>query len=367
MHKRIRAGPQPWTPVADAVAQQMARGRSVAPLLGSKPGFRGAIGFLALGLLGGAAPAAAGLHPVWPVLDEVVIASRAQAAWGGGAVEVIADPGDFNDWYLLRQAVDPARLPRADRAWLGRRVEVRLADGRACPARVAELHLVAGAAPTPRQEREYRALLERHPTPRGPAYRRWLRRLWAASQPVLVASTEPSCPRGRWAWDEQAGVTAYAVRQPVPRGSPLDRAALAAFRALAEYRAIQARWERARRSRRSSATWDTVDGDPVVWRFTLPTTTLAVVGAGVARSLTGLEAELGAVWEMRGSAGAPVLVLRHGQEARPRALEAIAALEGGSELAFLEHFDGRDRRGSRILRETARGRLREDRSARCPY
>jgi hypothetical protein len=327
---------------------------------------RGPILFLVLCLVDSIAAGAAEIHPVWPVLDDIVIASRAPAAWGAGAVEVIADPGDFNDWYLLRQAVDPARLPSADRAWLGRRVEVRLADGRACGARVAELHLVAAAAPTPRQEREYRALLERNPTPQGPRYRRWVRRLWVASHPVLVASTEPSCPQGRWAWNEETGVTAYAARQPVPRGSPLDRAALAAFRALPEYRAIQARWARARRGPRPSIPWDSVDGDPAVWRFPLPTTMLVVVGAGVARSSTGLEAELGAIWEVRGSASAPLLALRHCQEARPRALEAGVALPGETGLAFLERFQGRDR-GTRILRESARGRLHADRSAQSPY
>ncbi|MBX7195096.1 MAG: hypothetical protein K1X94_23785, partial [Sandaracinaceae bacterium] len=208
------------------------------------------------------------IHSVWPTLDEIVLA-EAPSRWGTGPVEVVADPSDANSWFLLARAIDTERVPAALQRWIGRRVEIGLADGRVCSSTVTSLRLVAVGAPDAREERAYTRIAVDEPSPEGPLHERFARTLWPRSQAFVVASTEPGCARGRWAWPLDAAVAAHALPEPVAPDTPLHQAAWAAFRALPAHARIQLAWARSPARLTRSAQWDAVEGPPIVRRFTV--------------------------------------------------------------------------------------------------
>lgn len=249
----------------------------------------------------------------------VVLSSGAREDWSHGELRSVerAPPGVLQ---VLRDA-DGARLPAALAQRQGQAVRVFDADGRACESRVARLAVRAAITP-------HFSMAEAASDGTAPDPARLNREVWALSEAQgrqLVGVLEPPC-EGLFALD------ASDVTPEIYRATPVEgderRAAIAAFRALPVYAAIQRRYEEETRSARP---WHE---DPTrhlldVWAFRPRTGPAQLVLAAEAGEYCG------------GFGGSASVVFGVGANGQLEPLGAFEGLRLGPQAAFDLDGDGR--------------------------
>jgi hypothetical protein len=261
--------------------------------------------------------------------DQVVIAD-AKRDWATGAITVEHAPSEHDTRLVMTRAVDPGRIPATARAWQGRKL-IAGRDGSTCASEVTGLHLLAVTEPASELGFWNGAI---DPLPARGA----VLSSWNGSHVWLVGELSDPC-LGR-TWVRAADLKPPAVAAPTVVSGPLRDRALAAFRALPAYRAVQARF-------RGAGEWDTgADGPDPVLRFDLSDRTLLahVASAHIGR----VDEQLLAVWELRDGAQ-PELKLRQiattvALPRSPLGLSFAMDLRGDGRMLFA--YTTRDSRGA---------------------
>src|SRR4051812_38699521 len=172
------------------------------------------------------------------LFDQVVIAD-ARRDWGTGAITVEHVPSERDVRLVMTRAIDPKRVSAAMRAWRGRKV-ITGRDASTCAAEVTGLRLLAVTEPG-RELGFWDGATDPLPA-RGAALA-----TWNGSHVWLVGELAGGC-LGR-TWVRAADLKVPAVAAPGEVTGPLRDQALAAFRALPAYRAVQTRF-------RGTGEWD---------------------------------------------------------------------------------------------------------------
>lgn len=247
------------------------------------------------------------------LLGQIVLSARPDPSWGTGPISLDLGPEERLDPVWLHQSVDERRLPANLLRWRGQAVEWIASDGIRCASTVSGFSLVGMKRWT--ESHPWWTELEEHNagknTPR-------FNKAWKRGAHYLVAHT--SMPPGRcyeagWA---RAAATAPPLTATIaevggrPQEHQLSDMVRAAFRALPAYREIQRRF-RARPSLLPprAAWWDAAYGSGGgVLAFRTPGRTLLYLKAtGPHGGQYGFD-RLFAIWELRGTAAQPQLVLR---------------------------------------------------------
>jgi hypothetical protein len=224
------------------------------------------------------------------LFDQVVI-SDAKRDWGTGAITVEHVPSERDARLVMTRKIDPARVPAAIRAWRGRKLIVGR-DASTCASEVTGLRLLAVTEPG--SELGFWTGATAPLPARGAALS-----TWNTSHVWLVGELSDPC-LGR-TWVRAADLKVPAVAAPSVVSGSLRDQALAAFRALPAYRAVQTRLV-------GAGEWDARDGDPrAVERFDLPDRTLLSHAAHLRDG--GLDEQLLVIWELR-DGPRPALTLR---------------------------------------------------------
>jgi len=214
------------------------------------------------------------------LFDKVVIA-EAKRDWGAGAITVEHVPSEHDTRLVMTRSVDPTRVPATMRAWQGRKL-VAGRDGSTCASEVTGLQLLAVTEPTSELGFWNGAA---DPLPARGA----VLSSWNDSHVWLVGELSDAC-LGR-TWVRAADLKVPATAAPSVVSGQLRDHALAAFRALPAYRAVQARF-------RGAGEWEAGESGPdPVLRFDLPERTLLthVASAHIGR----VDEQLLAIWELR--------------------------------------------------------------------
>lgn len=162
---------------------------------------------------------------------DLVLAQEAPPAWWGGPAAFIARGGD-GVWALERGAHEEA-LPHALRAWLGREVRLYGVAGEVCLARVDGFALRSEFTDYGSWDDELGAARDRAEQTPDEA--------WEDGGQLLLGTlttTRGDCEGARVAVD--ARHRPLTVLAPAPVDAALEARALAAFRALPEWRELQA-------------------------------------------------------------------------------------------------------------------------------
>lgn len=212
------------------------------------------------------------------LFDQVVIAD-AKRDWGTGPIKITSVPSEHDVRLVMTRAIDPRRVPAALQSWRGRKV-IAGRDAATCPSQVTGLHLLAVTEPETQSGFWDGAVA---PLPaRGPVLS-----IWNDSNVWLVGDLSDACLDRTWV--RAANLKIPAVAAPSVVSGPLRDEALAAFRALAAYRDVQARFQ-------GGGEWDAFDGLGPVLRFDLPGLTLISHAAHVHHEK--LDEQLLVIWEL---------------------------------------------------------------------
>ncbi len=271
--------------------------------------------------LGALAPPGERLKQAALVLGRrVVLSAETREEWASGKPR--AEPSPQASSVRVAHDVAVAKLPAELRAWVGRELQLVGAKGVLCKAKVARLELIG------RVDGLESSSLEDQ---------------WANASRLLVGVL--SLPKGCG-----GALFARAASLPAPRVFPaeapdaaLQRAALAAFRALPAYTKLQAdyrRWQKKHAPSSKAARWEEADGKLTVLRASSPALVSVSASAWVSGDKGGCQdafrASLFALFEVAPGGAAPRLSLR----SRPSAgisLTPLAAsdLDGDGRLELL--------------------------------
>ena len=250
------------------------------------------------------------------LFDRVVIAD-AKRDWGAGPISVVHVPSERDTRLVMTRAIDPKRVPGALRAWQGAKL-LAGRDGSTCTSEVGALHLLAVTEPGS-ELGFWNGATDPLPA-RGPVLA-----AWNGSHVWLAGELSDTCD-GR-TWVRAADLPVPATVAPRIESGPLHDQALAAFRALPAYRAVQARF-------RGTGEWDAgEDGLYPVLRFDLPGHTLVthVANARIGRA----DEQVLAIWDLSDGAQ-PELTLR-----QVATTAALPRLPVGLQFAMDLRGDGR--------------------------
>lgn len=215
-----------------------------------------------------------------------LLSATPDPAWATGAPSLLGTTG-------ATRGVVPSRLPRALRAWLGRRVTVLGAGGAMCETRLQRFVLRARITPELRTAEHWEGCADGPATP--PAA--MAADIWALSERsgrALVAEFSAPCKGALLAVDPDLPQPTIAA--PEPANAELGAELLSAFRRLPAYGAIQARFQAEHPERGGG--WDDHDARRSVSSLTLPGhAPLYFVSVAVGPGCASFSASLSAIWE----------------------------------------------------------------------
>ena len=257
--------------------------------------------------------------------DSALLSAHPDPNWAEG-------PPSLRGPEQVTRSVAVARLPKALRAWLGRRVKLLGVRGPVCETRLQRFALRAQITPDLRTAEHWEGCADGPPiAPQIIAEEVW--RLSASAGRSLVAEFSAPCKGALLAVDPDLPEPLIAA--PEPASAELGARALEAFRQLPAYLSIQARY-RAEHPDQDGA-WDDHDA-----RRTLSTVTLKghapllFVSVAAGSGCAGFSAGLSALWQ--GGLGGPASVLT-ALDAAPLTPRAAVDL-GGPEPSLLLGPDG---------------------------
>ena len=273
------------------------------------------------------APKSAPLSPLraqpglW-LADEssALISATPDPAWAEGPLTLAADGSSATRGVAL------TRLPKALRGWLGRPVKVLGASGAVCETRLQRFALRAKITPDPRTAEYWEGCAEGPAMPPETiAEEIW--RLSAVGGRTLIAEFSAPCKGALLAVDPN--LPAPAIAAPEPAAAEIGAAAMAAFRGLPAYVALQARF-RAEHPDLEGA-WDDRDARRSVSRLALPgKPELLFVSVETGSNCSGFSASLSALWEAGPNGPSKVLTAIDNYRLSPSAIVDLD--DGGSSL-----------------------------------
>jgi len=257
------------------------------------------------------------------VIDEgVIITTEVRDGWGRGPRSVtLGDP------VVVTQAVDPAKLPPALSAWAGRAVKLVTESGGSCDATVTALKLVGRVTPHFGTRQEWQDKKRR-----AAADEAWS--MAAAGGLTLVGELSAKCKGAVLA--RAASLPPLVVATPTAPDAALSKSALAAFRALKPWAALQAAWKSDGAGKKGGR-WDEQDGGPAVkaWKIAKggATRTFVSVSAIVQGGCAKWDGDLWGLFEVDGGGK---LLLRNdpGQITVEPTLAVDSDGDGAPELLF---------------------------------
>lgn len=249
-----------------------------------------------------------------------VVIAEAERDWGIGPITIEHAPSEHDSRLAMTRAIDPKRVPAALRAWRGRKLNAGLATP-PCIMEVTGLRVLAVNEPG-REDGFWDDVVDPLPA------RSVVLSTWNRSHAWLAGELSGDCIGRTWA--RSADLKAPAVAEASMVSGPLRDQALAAFRALPAYRAVQARF-------RGPGEWDAfAGGASSVDRFDLPDHTLLSHAAHVHDGQ--LDERLLVIWELR-DGSRPELKLRQiattaGLPRVPFGLNSAIDLRGDGHVLF---------------------------------
>jgi hypothetical protein len=231
--------------------------------------------------------------------DGVVLGSGFSGSFAGTPRLLARGPSDSYDVGL---SVDPGVLSKEARAWLGRSVTVYAKGGAECTGLVTRFELRVSSEPHFGMRQTWAGEAGgRKASPSQIA-----QEIWAtarADERFVVGVLDHEC-QGVWAV-ARASTFTQAVAPP----AALRAQALSAFKALAAYRELQARF--AQSASNPKQPWETFDGVlSVVEVRSSAESSLVVVAARAGVGCSGFGGNLSAVWKVSGAGSTPKLALR---------------------------------------------------------
>ncbi len=254
-----------------------------------------------------------------------LVSATPSRAWADGAATYTGHDSALRNVVLKR-------IPQSLRSWLGRPVRILGASGAVCDTRLQRFLLRAEVNPDPARAEVWEGCSE---TPHPPAL--IAEEIWRLAKPsglTLVAELATPCKGALLAVDPD--LPAPTMRAPQPASAELGERAFAAFRALAGYAVLQARY----RSQKPNAegAWDDHDARRSAWSLALPGHALVFVSveAGARCDFSG---SLSALWEADGPA-LTLLIAPEALDAHRLTPVAILDLDGSGEPSVLLGPDG---------------------------
>jgi hypothetical protein len=263
------------------------------------------------------APKSAPLSPLraepglW-LADEssALLSATPDPAWADGPLTLAAGGGSAT------RSVALTRLPKPLRSWLGRPVKVLGASGVVCETRLQRFALRGTITPDPRTAEYWEGCAE------GPAMppetiAKEIWRLSAVGGRTLIAEFSAPCKGALLAVDPN--LPAPLIAAPEPAAADLGAAAMAAFRGLPAYAALQARFRTEHPDLEGA--WDDRDARRSVSRLALPgRPEILFVSVDTGSHCSGFSASLSAVWDAGPDGPAKVLTAVDNHRLTPSAL-----------------------------------------------
>ena len=241
--------------------------------------------------------------------NSALLDAKPTAEWAEGPLTLAGDGSSAT------RSVALARLPKALRGWLGRKVLVLGASGAVCETRLQRFALRAKVTPDPRTAEFWEGCAD-PPMPKETIAKEiW--RLSAVGGRTLIAECSAPCKGALLAVDPD--LPAPPIAAPEPASAEVGAAVLTAFRALPAYAALQARF-RAEHPELTGA-WDDRDARRSVSKLALPgRPELLFVSVETGSGCAGFSASLSAVWHAGPSGPSKVLTTIDNHRLSPSAI-----------------------------------------------